>query len=307
MSDRLQDLELFRLVVKTGSLTAAGRLLGLSPATMTARIQAMETFYGVKLLRRTTRNLSPTNEGQIRFEGAKRVLEEAEALDASIKQGSQDVRGSISLTAPTDLGRQYVAALVDEFIGFHPNIQVKLVLTDRVLDFVESGADVAIRYGNLPDSSLITRRLGRDRLIPCCSPAYAARRGIPEHPRELDAHNCLVFLRASSTSNVWHFSENGNPLTVPVYGDRQTNDGVTLRAWALQGIGIAMKSALEIVEDLRENRLVALLEPYTRETQGLHLLTESGRNLPQRVRVFIDFSVQYFKTLEISVSDFMPS
>jgi DNA-binding transcriptional LysR family regulator len=306
MSDRLQDLELFRLVVKTGSLTAAGRHLGLSPATMTLRIQAMETFYGVKLLKRTTRNLSPTNEGQLLFENSKRVLEEMDALDAAIKQGGKDIRGAISLTAPTDLGRQYVGGLIDEFIAAHPNVQVKLVLTDRVLDFVESGADIAIRYGNLPDSSLITRRLGFDRLIPCCSPAYAAAHGVPTHPSDLQKHNCLVFLRASSPLDAWRFTEDGNPLVVTVYGNRQTNDGVTLRAWALQGLGIALKSVLEIAEDLKEGRLIALLDAYTQETQGLHLLTESGRNLPQRVRVFIDFATRYFKRLHTQVVDYFP-
>jgi DNA-binding transcriptional LysR family regulator len=273
---------------------------------MTARIQAMESLYGVKLLRRTTRNLSATNEGQLLFEGAQRVLEEMEALETAVRQGSREVRGSISLTAPTDLGRQYVAGLVDAFIALHPHVQIRLVLTDRVLDFVESGADVAIRYGNLPDSALITRRLGLDRLIPCCSPAYAARRGVPAHPNELQAHNCLVFLRAASPHNVWHFTEEGAPLAVPVFGDRQTNDGVTLRSWALQGVGIALKSVLEIAEDLRDGRLIPLLDPFTRETQGLHLLTESSRNLPQRVRVFIDFAVQHFRALNARLSDHLP-
>lgn len=303
--DRFQDLHLFRLVVKTGSLTAAGRLLGLSPATMTARVQAIEAHYGVKLLKRTTRNLSPTVEGQLLAEAAKRVLDEMDLLEEAVRKGSDDVAGTVAITAPTDLGRQFVGGILDDFLAANPRVVARLVLTDRVLDFIESGADVAFRYGNLPDSSLVTRRIGTDRLVPCCSPDYARRHGMPAHPSALASHNCLVFLRGASPVDEWRFVVGDTPLVVRVSGNRQTGDGAMLRSWALEGSGIALKSIWEIADDVRAGRLLLVLDEFARDRQGLHLLTEGGRNLPRRVRAFVDFAVRRFRGLEDVVQPYL--
>ncbi|NVZ99083.1 LysR family transcriptional regulator [Pseudomonas gingeri] len=298
MVDRLQDMRLFRLVVQTGSLSTAGRQMGLSPAAMSGRLKAMEEFYGLRLLKRNTRCLSPTPEGQLLFENALKILEEVDALDSIIKSGHSDLLGTIGLTCPTDLGRQRISQLVDAFIGENPNVSIRLFFTDRLLDFVESGSDIAIRFGDLPDSSLIARPLGFDRQMVCCSPAYLARFGTPRTPENLLEHNCLVQLRADFALDRWRFFEKGAATTVQVKGNRLANDGFTLRQWAVQGLGVIWKSAWEVAEDIQSNRLVAVLEDYQCPTTEFHLLTEGGKKLPRRVKLFVDFAVDYFKHLD---------
>ncbi|WP_280345413.1 LysR family transcriptional regulator [Pseudomonas sp. BN607] len=298
MADRLQDLRLFRLVVQSGSLSMAGRQLGLSPAAMSGRLKAMEEFYGLRLLKRNTRGLSPTAEGLYLFESAQKILEDVEALDSVIRGGSAQLRGTIGVTCPTDLGRQWVSQLVDAFVEEHPHVTVRLFFTDRLLDFVESGSDIAIRYGNLPDSTLVARSLGGDRRIVCCSPDYLACHGTPQCPEQLQEHNCLIHLQADFPQDKWRFTRDGETFSVHVRGNRLVNDGFTLRQWALQGLGIAWKSVWEVAEDIHEQRLVPLLEDFSCPATGFHLLTEGGKKLPQRVRAFVDFAVRYFNELE---------
>jgi DNA-binding transcriptional LysR family regulator len=298
MVDRLQDMRLFRLVVQTGSLSTAGRQMGLSPAAMSGRLKAMEEFYGLRLLKRNTRSLSPTAEGQLLFENSRKILEEVDNLDSIIKNGHGDLLGTIGLTCPTDLGRQWISQLVDSFIAENPHIVIRLFLTDRVLDFVESGSDIAIRFGDLPDSSLIARSLGVDRHIVCCSPEYLLQHGAPRTPEDLLHHNCLVHLSADFTLDRWKFMDKGVPTTIQVKGNRMANDGFTLRQWGVQGLGIIWKSVWEVADDLQAKRLVPLLEDYQCSSTGFHLLTEGGKKLPSRVKSFVDYAVQYFKKLD---------
>lgn len=289
---------MFRLVVQTGALSTAGRQMGLSPAAMSGRLKAMEEFYGLRLLKRNTRSLSPTAEGQLLFENALKILEQVDALDSVIKNGQSDLLGTIGLTCPTDLGRQWVSQLVDAFIRENPHVSIRLFFTDRILDFVESGSDIAIRFGDLPDSSLIARSLGVDRQMVCCSPQYLEQHGTPLHPEDLHQHNCLVQLRADFALDRWKFISKGVPTTIQVKGNRLANDGFTLRQWAVQGLGIIWKSVWEVAEDIQAKRLVPLLEDYQCPTTGFHLLTEGGKKLPPRVRSFVEFAVQYFKHLD---------
>lgn len=299
MVDRLQDMRLFRLVVQTGSLSTAGRQMGLSPAAMSGRLKAMEEFYGLRLLKRNTRSLSPTAEGQLLFENALKILEEVDALDSIIKNGHSDLLGTIGLTCPTDLGRQWVSQLVDAFLCENPHVSIRLFFTDRILDFVESGSDIAIRFGDLPDSSLIARSLGVDRPMVCCSPEYLQRHGAPLTPEDLHQHNCLVQLRADFALDRWTFMKDGVSTTVQVKGNRLANDGFTLRQWAVQGLGVIWKSVWEVADDIQAKRLIPLLEDYQCSTAGFHLLTEGGKKLPLRVKSFVDFAVQYFKNLDM--------
>ncbi|MBS7844059.1 LysR family transcriptional regulator [Pseudomonas fluorescens] len=299
MVDRLQDMRLFRLVVQTGSLSTAGRQMGLSPAAMSGRLKAMEEFYGLRLLKRNTRSLSPTAEGQLLFENALKILEDVDALDSIIKNGHSDLLGTIGLTCPTDLGRQWVSQLVDAFLRDNPHVSVRLFFTDRILDFVESGSDIAIRFGDLPDSSLIARSLGVDRPMICCAPEYLHRYGAPLTPEDLHQHNCLVQLRADFALDRWKFIKDGVSTTIQVKGNRLANDGFTLRQWAIQGLGIIWKSVWEVADDIQAKRLIPLLEDYQCPTAGFHLLTEGGKKLPQRVKSFVEFAVQYFKHLDM--------
>ncbi|CAH2408098.1 LysR family transcriptional regulator [Mesorhizobium escarrei] len=295
--DRIQDLHLFRTVVRAGSLTSAGNHLGLSPAAMSGRLKALEAHYGVSLLKRSTRSMNLTPEGRLLFENSDRVIEEFDTLEATLRRGGSDLRGSITLTCPSDLGRQHVAGMVDEFLAENPEIQLRMFLTDNLLDIVETGCDVAIRYGNLPDSALTTRRLGPNRRLICCAPAYAERHGMPATPHDLAQHNCLTLLRSDRIMDEWEFVRDGETTTVRVQGDRMSSDGFALRQMAMDGVGLVRKSLWDVADDLKSGRLLSVLDDYTRSPFGFHLLTDHRTMMPRRIRLFIDFAVRYFKRL----------
>lgn len=295
--DRIQDLHLFRTVVRAGSLTSAGNHLGLSPAAMSGRLKALEAHYGVSLLKRSTRSMNLTPEGRLLFENSDRVIEEFDTLEATLRRGGSDLRGSITLTCPSDLGRQHVAGMVDEFLSENPEIQMRMFLTDNVLDIVETGCDVAIRFGNLPDSALTTRRLGPNRRLICCAPAYAERHGMPATPDDLAQHNCLALLRSDRIMDEWEFIKDGETTTVRIQGDRMSSDGFALRQMAMEGVGLVRKSLWDVAEDLKGGRLLSVLDDYTRSPFGFHLLTDHRTMMPRRIRLFIDFAVRYFRRL----------
>lgn len=298
MADRIQDMRLFRLVVQTGSLSTAGRQLGLSPATMSGRIKAMEEHYRVPLLKRSTRGLSTTPEGQYLFENSLSILEEVETLDRAIRGGHADLQGSIGVTCPIDLGRQYVSGLVDAFVAKNPGITFRIIFSDQVLNFVDRGLDVAIRWGNLPDSSLVARGLGNDRPVVCGSPTYFERHGMPRTLEDLQKHNCLVQLRADFPVDRWRFMQDGFTTSVQVRGDRMTNDGYILRQWALSGFGLIWKNAWEVGADVQAGRLIPVLEDYHLPAARFHLLTDGTKGLTFRVKTFVDFTVDYFKKMD---------
>ncbi|MER9002590.1 LysR family transcriptional regulator [Mesorhizobium sp. M0862] len=295
--DRIQDLHLFRTVVRAGSLTSAGNHLGLSPAAMSGRLKALEAHYGVSLLKRSTRSMNLTPEGRLLFENSDRVIEEFDTLEATLRRGGSDLCGSITLTCPSDLGRQHVAGMVDEFLAENPEIQMRMFLTDNVLDIVETGCDVAIRYGNLPDSALTTRRLGPNRRLICCAPAYAERHGMPATPHDLSQHNCLALLRSDRIMDEWEFFKDGETTSVRIQGDRMSSDGFALRQMAMEGVGMVRKSLWDVADDLKGGRLLSVLDDYTRTPFGFHLLTDHRTMMPRRIRLFIDFAVRYFKRL----------
>jgi DNA-binding transcriptional LysR family regulator len=165
MADRLQDLQISRGIVQAGSLTGAGLSLGLSPATISGRVKAMEDFYGVPLLKRSTRALAVTEEGKLLLAKAEQILGEVEDLDTVLKERREVVSGSVKVTCPVDFGRQYMDELVTRFLARHEKVQINISLTDRLIVIVETGIDIAIRFGNLPDSSLMTRQLGPNRYV----------------------------------------------------------------------------------------------------------------------------------------------
>src|ERR1700689_418868 len=188
----LDNLALFLRIVEKGSLAAAGRELGLSAATVSERLVALEKYYGAALLHRTTRAINLTDEGRMLVEGAKRLLAEADELGARIRLGVDKISGPIKLSAPIDLGRSYLVPILDAFLAEHPQVLIDLNLTDGFVDLVGQGQDLAVRYGELADSTLRVRRLGKNRRVVCASPAYLRDRGCPQHPDDLGHHQCLL-------------------------------------------------------------------------------------------------------------------
>jgi len=284
----LDNLALFLTIVEKGGLSAAGRELGLSPATVSERLVGLERYYGVTLLTRTTRSISLTEEGRLLVEEGRRLLADANDLQSRIRLGSQEMAGPIRLSAPVDLGTTRLVPLLDQFMVQHPGVTIDLNLTDGYVDLVGQGLDFALRYGTLADSSLRTISLGENRRIVCGSPEYLARRGTPRHPDELQQHDCLVMRFGDSPDRSWGFEVAGLPYRVKVAGRRVTNNGLLVRQWCLQGLGLCFKSWWDVQEDLAKGALQEVLAPFATTSSRLQLVYPSNRSQPRRARALMD-------------------
>jgi DNA-binding transcriptional LysR family regulator len=290
----LENLALFLRIVRHGSMVAAGREMGLSPATVSERLAALESHYGTRLLTRTTRSLSLTEEGRALAEGAPTLLAEAEALETRLRDGVTLVAGPIHVSAPSDLGRNRIAQLLDKFLAKHPGVSINLHLSDGYIDLAAQGIDIAIRYGDLADSSLMMRPLAPSARVVCASPAYLARHGHPEHPEELHRHNCLMMRFRGEVDRAWPFIIDGKPRTLLLSGNRIANDGALVREWSVQGHGIARKAEWDIAEDILAGRLVPLLRAFEVPPLRLQALYPKGRAQISRIRRLLDFLVEDF-------------
>ena len=284
----LNNLSLFLRIVEKGGLAAAGRELGLSPATVSERLAALETYYGVTLLTRTTRALSLTDEGKLLVDGARRLLAEAEELQSRVRLGSELISGPIRFSAPEDLGRRCIVPIVDDFLADHPAVSIDCNLTDGYVDLVGQGMDFAVRHGVLADSTLRARSLGENRRIVCASLSYLAAAGTPSHPNDLSSHDCIVMRFGQNIDREWAFLVDGTTRKVPVRGRRIANDGGLVRQWCKEGYGIALKSIRDIEEDLASGALVELLKDYSAGTSALQIVFPQGAVQPRRVSALIE-------------------
>lgn len=298
MIERFADLQLFVLIVERGSLTAAARELGLSPGAVSLRLTGLEKTTEAQLLRRSTRRLQLTEAGDQFYRTAKSVLGEMDDLRAAISGDKGALKGQVRMSAPLDLGRNYVATAVDHFIRDHPGLTVSLMFSDTMLDMNEAGIDLAIRYGRLADSALQIRRISTNRRLPVASPAYLDRAGRPQKPEDLLGHNCVALLRGGGRFDLWPFIVDGKPMTVKVTGDRDANDGDLLRRWALEGKGVALKSAWDVADDLQHGRLEALLVPYCPMDVDLQIVMPPMKRRPRRVTALADYTVAQLRRLD---------
>ena len=283
-----KEIEAFVSVATRGSLSAAARADGVTPAMMGRRIDTLEERLGVKLLVRTTRKLSLTFEGSAFLEDCQRILNDLANAEASVSLGGVKASGHIKVSAPAGFGRRHVAPLVRDFLVTHPDVSCSLDLSDRVVDLVNEGVDCAIRIGELADSSLVSVRLADNRRVVVASPAYLARHGIPATPEALVAHNCL----ALNPQRGWVFGnpeDPGHTQVQKVSGRFECNDGTVLREWALGGLGLAWRSMWEVEADLASGALVSVLDAFAAPTTGIYAVFPQNRRLPLRVRLLIDF------------------
>jgi DNA-binding transcriptional LysR family regulator len=288
MLDRLTGLEVFARVAGAGSLSAAARALGMSQTMVTKHIAALESRLGVKLFHRTTRRLSITEAGRNYLESSARILAEIEAADAAVAADRVEPRGLLRLNAPVSFGARQIAPLLAEFAQRHPRVTVELGLNDRLVDLVEEGWDLAIRIGNLSNSSLIARRIAPCRIVVCAAPSYLKARGTPRTVASLADHNCLGYTLSQRTPiDRWVF---GDDVGVQISGNLRANNGDALRAAAIAGQGIIHQPTFIVADDIREGRLVALaLDQPTVELGGIYAVFLPDRHPPARVRAFIDF------------------
>lgn len=285
----LDNLTLFLRIVEKGGMAAAGRDLDLSPATVSERLAALEAYYGTRLLTRTTRSLSLTDEGRELVQGARRILAEAEEVEARIRHGTENISGTIHLSAPVDLGRNRIVPLADQFMALHPLVNFDIILNDGYIDIAQLGLDLALRFGALSDSTLRSRKLGENHRIVCAAPCYLEKHGRPKHPDDLQFHNCLLMRFGIEVDREWRFMIDGRETTKLVRGNRIANEGELVRQWCINGHGLSLKSLYDVDEDLRTGRLVALLKEFSPAPNALQVVYPAGATQPRRVRMFIDF------------------
>lgn len=291
---QLDNLALFLRIIAQGSLAAAGRERGLSPATVSERLAALEAHYGARLLNRTTRAISLTEEGRVLAQGAQSLLADAEELETRVKLGTRQLAGLIRLSAPCDLGRHRIAAVLDAFQQQHPKVVIDLHLSDGYVDVVAQGIDLAIRYGDLPDSTLMVRPLASNRRIVCASADYLQRHGTPQTPQDLQTHSTLLMRFGDEVDPCWPFRIEGKSRRINLRPARISNDGDLIRQWCLDGHGIARKSEWDIAEDLAAGRLVPLLQQYETAATRLQVVYPPGRARTRRIQLLLEALQQAF-------------
>ncbi|HKP56166.1 MAG TPA: LysR family transcriptional regulator [Polyangiales bacterium] len=289
------SMVLFARLVEARSFTAAAGKLGVSKSVVSARLSALEARLGTRLLHRTTRKLSLTPEGLAFYEHCARIAAEADAATATAGGAARDPIGVLRVNAPVTFAQMYLAEPVGAYLEQNPKTRVELVLSDRLVDLVEEGIDVAIRVSaRLRDSSLVARKLAGDRSLVCAAPSYLAKHGTPQVPAELLHHACLRYALVKA-SDEWRFRDGGASFSVPVQGRLTVADGATLREAAVTGLGIAVLPSFMITEELRAGRLVTLLDRYNFVRLQIHALTPSGSG-SAKVRAFIDLLADYLRS-----------
>jgi len=292
--DRLTGLEVFAKVAAAGSLSAAGRAIGLSQTMVTKHLAALETRLGAKLFHRTTRRLSLTDAGRGYLESCERILAEIEAAEAAVAADRLEPRGLLRLNVPLVFGVRQIAPRLVEFARLHPHVTVELGLNDRQVDLAEEGWDLAIRIGNLRDSSLVARRLAPCRMALCASPAYLAAHGTPRTAADLAQHNCLGYTLAQAGADRWMMGRRSE-ISVPISGNLRANNGDALLAAAIAGQGIVQQPTFIVADALRARELVRLvLDHPPTEQLAVHAIYLPDRHPPAKVRAFIDFLAGQF-------------
>lgn len=287
--DRFKQIETFATVVARGSLSAAAHAEGVAPAVIGRRLDALEERLGVKLLVRTTRRLTLTPEGSAFLEDCQRIIHDMQNAEASVSAGGVRASGHLRVSAPAGFGRRHVAPLLPVFTGLHPDVTVTLDLSDRMVDLVNEGFDCAVRLGDLPDSSLVSLKLGENRRVCVGAPAYLARTGTPRTLADLAQHNCLALAANANQQRGWMFREaSGQLASIRVTGTMECSDGAVLHDWCVAGYGLAWRSWWEVGDDLAAGRLVSVLDAFAAPPIGIHAVFPQRRHLPLRVRLFLD-------------------
>ncbi len=283
---RFDDLQLFVRAAEQGSLSAAARLLDLSPAVASAALKRLEQQLGVRLLARSTRSLRLTAEGEGFLAHARAALASLDEGRRLLLRDRDEISGVLQLSAPSDFGRNVLLPWLDELQQTHPQLNVRLLLGDRNADLFRQPVDIALRYGAPDDSSLVAVPLClENRRVLCAAPDYLARCGEPRSVGELSRHNCLLYQLGSGVHDHWRFQLQGQEERVLVGGDRFCDDADVVRRWALAGAGIAYKSWLDVAADVSAGRLRVLLGQYRGEPAPLNLLCTHRAQLGKPVQV----------------------
>lgn len=290
--DTLNDVAVFVQVVNSGSFTAAADALGLSKSVVSKYVTRLEDRLGARLLNRTTRRLSLTEVGRAFFERSERGLLEIEEAEMEVSRLQGEPRGQLRINCPMSFGILHVAPLLPAFQARYPSLAVDMTLDDRRVDVVDEGVDLAIRIGDLPDSSLVARRLGPCRHVVCGTPGYFARHGVPQVPEDLADHATLTF-RYHASPNEWRFvGPNGAYHKVALQSRLQMNNSLALREAVLQGAGVTLTPTFVVGADIRAGRLRAVLSDYAAMEVSIYAVYPQRKHLSPKIRAFVDFMLE---------------
>ena len=296
---RFEDLRIFVAAADHGSFSAAARELDLTPAVASAALKRLELTLETRLFVRSTRSLRLTGDGERYLEYARSAISTLEAGKNAMARDKTAISGTLSVSIPSDLGRNVLLPWLDDFQQQHSRVSFQVRISDRLADLYRQPVDIAIRYGTPNDSALVALPLAEhNRRVVCASPAYLARHGVPQAPADLRRHNCLSFVLGETLHDRWTFERDGTSTTVPIKGDRVGDDGDLVRRWALAGYGIAYKSRYDVLSDLRAGRLVELLPDYVTEPSPLYLLCVHRMLLSPAVKRMREFLQERFRQFD---------
>lgn len=291
--DRFLEMQTFNAVVDAGSFVKAADALAMSKAAVSRYVVDMETRLGVRLLHRTTRRLSLTDEGQIFYVRSKELLAELAEAEDEITSRSDAASGLLRINAPFTFGVLHLAPLWGAFRVQHPNVKLDVTLADRLVDLVEEGYDVAIRIANLENSTLVSKRLATTRMVLCASRQYLKLHGTPKHPSELADH-AVISYSYWSTKDEWHFTGPLGAVSVKTNPCIHTNNGDTCRAAALASQGIILQPSFLVGNDLASGKLVELMPQFHSLEIGIYAVYPTRKHMSPKVRALIDFLTNHF-------------
>ena len=294
--DRLLAMTVFVKVVEQGSFARAAERLNMSTSAVSRQIADLEAHLTTRLLNRTTRRISLTESGQAYFERTLHLLADLEETEAVVSSSTVKPRGTIRLTCSTSFGVPHLAPAIGAFQTRYPDVRFDISASNRFVDLVEEGLDLAIRIGDLGNPNLIARRIGSMRLIACASPDYLKRNGTPTHPDDLARHNCFTY-EYSPIKNLWTFQDpKMNEIKVRIEGSVHANNGEMLAAIAAAGVGIALEPDFIVKPLLESGALVEILKTFQPVPYNLYAVYPSRRHLSAKVRTFVDFLAERFST-----------
>lgn len=293
------EMQTFHAVVEAGSFVKAADALNLSKAAVSRHVVELERRLGIRLLHRTTRRISLTSEGQIFYARSKDVLADLQDLETEITAKQDRVSGLLRINAPFTFGIQHLAPLWGQFREKHPQVTLDVTLSDRVVDLVEEGYDLAIRIAALESSSMVSRRLASTRMTLCASPKYVKKHGKLTRPEDLSAHQVIAYSYLSSKDE-WHFSGPQGPVSVTTRPWMRTNNGETCKAAALAHQGVILQPRFVVSEELKTGQLIELLPTYRSTEIGIYAVYPTRKHLSAKVRLLIDFLAHHFSTQKMA-------
>jgi len=290
--DKLSAIQTFVRVSETGSFSAVARELGTSQSSVSKSVAALEKYLGTQLLSRTTRSISLTEEGERYFEEVRRLVAEIQDAEFALRKGKHQLSGNLRVAASVGYGRKVLMPFIGEFLTKHPDVKLDLNLNDGFIDIVEQGIDVAIRIGDLPDSSLLAKRIGTTHRALMASKSYVKKInktiGIPKIPADIEGHPCVIYNGVQS-KNIWEFiSKDGSSIKVRVGGNFQSNSSEAIRAAGISGMGLCYSPTWLFDEELKSGEIIILLEEWTMNPLPIHAVYPLQRKNSPKVKAFVD-------------------